>query len=38
MRNDGYLMSIVPIEIIRVAIQKYKLHYRREKRRLFCVF
>lgn len=38
LRNDVYLMSIVPIEIIRVAIQKYKLHYRRGKRRLFCVF
>lgn len=37
-KSDRYLVSIVPMEIIIVTVQKYKLHYIRGKRRLFCVF
>lgn len=38
LRNDKYLVNIVPMKIIIVAVQKHKLHYIRGKRRLFCVF
>lgn len=38
LRNDKYLVSIVPTEINIVAVQKYKLCFIKGKRRLFCDF
>lgn len=38
LRNYRCLVSIVPMEIIVVAVQKYRLHCIRGKRRLFCSF
>ena len=37
-RHGRCLVNIVPMELTMVAVQKYKLHYFRGKRRLLCEF